>query len=142
MACRSTGGRNTRPVATGTHVALLTLTLALAACQEARPDFAQRSREDCARGDRDACRMLDAMAPPRIGNPQVARPSRVEADVAAIIRGMEQARSELRMGAPDNTPPQAEPSRDGPAQAEPSADGPEPDRPATRTPLPQLPGVP
>lgn len=132
MRRRSTNGTTNRSPATGCHMVLLVLVLAVASCQQTRPDFAERSRQDCARGDGDACRMLEAMIPPRVGNPLPARPSRVEADVEAILQGMEQARMALSAGEQENAPSQAEPSQDGPPR----------ERPAIRPPLPQQPGVP
>nr|WP_294566320.1 hypothetical protein [uncultured Rhodopila sp.] len=83
----------------GRRGAALAVALLLAGCQAARPDFTERTRQDCVQGDQEACRMLDAMLPqpvplkPRTSaKPQPAHPSRVQTDVQAIMKGMEQAR--------------------------------------------------
>jgi hypothetical protein len=87
------------------------LALLLAGCQAPRPDFTARSRQDCARGDQDACRMLEALVPPAAAQPQPAmqarraRPTPVQADVQAIMRGIEQAKLTARTGHQENLPP-------------------------------------
>lgn len=107
----------------GHRAAVLAAILLLAGCQAARPDFTERSRQDCERGDQDACRMLEALTPPEPPRPQHAakppppRPTRVQTDVQAIIRGMEQAKVSARDGHRENTPPPGAPSHEGPDSA-------------------------
>jgi hypothetical protein len=115
------------------RIALLILACVLAGCAAPRPDFTERTRQDCARGDRDACRMLEAFDPSRPAKPpppppkrvERPRPTRVETDVQAIMRGMEQARSIPRAGYQENVPSQAAPMHDQPdAPAPPPPDSP------------------
>ena len=105
----------------GRRAAVLAAALLLAACQTARPDFTERSRQDCERGDQEACRMLEALTPPEppqtphaARKPPPPRPTRVQTDVQAIIKGMEQARVSARGGYRENTPPPGAPSHEGP----------------------------
>ena len=90
--------------------AVLAVAVMLAGCQAPRPDFTERSRQDCAQGDVEACRMLEALNPPAAAKPRPvtkappARPSRVQTDVQAIMQGMEQAKQSARSGVPENLP--------------------------------------
>ncbi len=110
----------------GRGVAMLVVALMLAGCQTKRPDFTERSRQDCAQGDQEACRMLEALtasqaAPQqqRAVRPPPPRPSPVQTDVQAIMLGMEQARLSARTGQPENLPPPGAPFHDNPTQAQP-----------------------
>jgi hypothetical protein len=79
----------------------LLVALVASGCQRPpdRPEFLARSEQDCARGDQSACSMVDALRPSLVkAGPQ----SRIEAsqaqitrDVAAIVHGIERARSYL-----------------------------------------------
>lgn len=107
----------------GHRVATLVLALMLAGCEAPHPNFTERSRQDCERGDREACRMLDALNPPRPGPATPARPApqgrqtRVQMDVEAMIKGMERARSSARAGYRENVPASGAPLPDGPLSA-------------------------
>lgn len=101
---------------------MLAVALVLAACQPARPDFTERSRQDCAQGDQEACRMLEALdrqekLKPRTAaaRPPATHPTRVQTDVQAIIQGMEQARLSARTGYRENVPPAGAPLHNNPA---------------------------
>ena len=89
---------------------MLVLLLVPPGCQTARPDFAARSRQDCQRGDQAACQMLDAMDPSKTAKPppphrkRPAQPTKVQLDVAAIMKGIEQAALARKAGYPDNQP--------------------------------------
>ena len=109
-----------RSPADGRRVAVLVVALVLAGCQAPRPDFTERSRQDCARGDQEACRMLAALTPsppPPLPatKPRPARPTRVQTDVQAIMQGMEQAKLSGRLGYQENIPPPDAPSHTAPA---------------------------
>ena len=75
------------------RVAALMLGLILAGCSTLSSDFLAHSQRDCERGDREACRMLAAMNPPKADRTVPPRPTQVQMDVQAIMRGMQQARS-------------------------------------------------
>jgi hypothetical protein len=72
----------------------------LAGCEPARPGFLVRLQQDCQTGDQDACGLLagPAMAPsPQRPVQQTPRPrTAVQADVEAIMRGMDRSRADLR----------------------------------------------
>ena len=90
---------------------MLIAALMLAGCQAQRPDFTERSRQDCAQGDQEACRMLEALNPPEPQKPQKpvkappVHPSRVQTDVQAMMKGMEQAKVSARTDHQENTAP-------------------------------------
>lgn len=101
---------------------MLVVALMLAGCQTQRPDFTERSRQDCAQGDQDACRMLEALISPEalkpqptVAKPPPARHSPVQTDIQAIMLGMEQAKLSARAGHPENLPPPGAPVHDNPA---------------------------
>lgn len=95
----------------GCRAAVLAVALMLAGCQAPRPDFTERSRQDCAQGDQEACRMLEALTPQKAPKPQQAtkappaRPTRIQTDVQAIMMGMEQAKLSARTSHQENIPP-------------------------------------
>jgi hypothetical protein len=82
---------------------LVVTALLLPGCQASYPDFLERSQQDCVRGDRDACRMLNALDP---AAPSRTAPSRTQAqrNAQAILQGMEQARASRTSGAREETP--------------------------------------
>lgn len=82
-----------KPLAFGRCFAALMLGLMLAGCSVFHPDFLEHSQRDCERGDREACSMLAAMNPPKVDRTVPPRPTQVQMDVDAIMRGMRQARS-------------------------------------------------
>jgi hypothetical protein len=92
------------------RIAMPVLLLIPPGCQTTRPDFAARSRQDCERGDQAACQMLDAMDPSQTAKPspshrkQPAQPTKVQLDVRAIIKGIEQARLARKAGSQENLP--------------------------------------
>ncbi len=153
MGRRSIPNGETRLLAAGRRIAALILllllpVLVLAGCETPRPDFTERTRQDCERGDRDACRLLDAfdpskdakppparpvrVAPVRPPRPEAARPTPVETDVQAIMKGIEQARGAPRTGYQQEIPSHAVPSHDVPM----------PEQAPAGTPSPQPPGTP
>jgi hypothetical protein len=82
--------------------------LMLPGCQPTRPDFAERSLQDCEHGDQEACRMLVALNPPKIApvRPKPSgRPTQVQMDVQAIHKGIGQARSSPKAGYQEDMPP-------------------------------------
>lgn len=113
----------------GRRLAAVILALMLARCESARPDFNARSLQDCAQGDREACRMLDALSPPTNGQTAPARPAppprrtRVQTDVEAMMKGIERARSAPRAGYHENVPSHDAPVPAGPPPGHPPADG-------------------
>ena len=90
----------------------LLVALIAAACQRPpdRPEFLARSEQDCARGDQPACSMIDALRSPlakagsrsrtESGQTQITR------DVAAIVHGIERARSYLPIAEMEVAPTQ------------------------------------
>jgi hypothetical protein len=85
--------------------------LMLPGCQPTRPDFSERSHQDCEHGDQEACRMLVALNPSKAGEPAPVRPppprrpTPVQSDVQAIMKGMGQARSSPKAGYQEDRPP-------------------------------------
>ena len=151
MGRQSIPSGETRLLVAGRRIAILILVLALAGCVSPRPDFTERTRQDCARGDRDACRLLDAfdpsqdakpaaahpmrVAPVRPMRPEPSRPTPVETDVQAIMKGIEQAKGAARTGYQEQIPSHAAPSHDFPMPAQPPSGSPPPPEP--RAPEPQ-----
>jgi hypothetical protein len=88
----------------------LLLCLVLAGCQAAAPGFLERSEQDCRAGDRDACAMLNTLNTPVMDKTGPSRPTQVQLDVQAILRGMAQARATARVGTPENVPSSAAPT--------------------------------
>ena len=80
----------------------------LAGCEPMRPGFLVRLQQDCQTGDQDACVLLagPAMAPsPQRPTQQTSRPrTAVQADVEAIMQGMDRSRAELRTRATPDDP--------------------------------------
>ena len=97
---------------------MLLIVIMLSGCQASRPDFAERSQQDCQRGDREACRMLDALKPSRPGPARPRAPSRaaqVQSDVQAITRGIDQAKALPSSRFQENAPTPEAPPPQGPA---------------------------
>ena len=64
-----------------------------------RPSFLSRTEQDCKEGDRQACRLLNALQPPAAAKPrppqrQAEPMTQSQKDVLAILRGMERARAD------------------------------------------------
>ncbi|CAH2600720.1 conserved protein of unknown function [Rhodovastum atsumiense] len=103
----------------------------LAGCTS-RPDFLARSQQDCGLGDREACRMLQVLDPPRMGKAPLSRATQTEKDVQAILQGMARAKASPRTGYRENVPlPEA------PAQVAPAAPQPMPAQAPAQEPGPQ-----
>jgi hypothetical protein len=78
----------------------------LAGCEAPRPGFLARLQQDCQSGDQDACGLLagpaTALGPQRTIQPTLRPHTAVQADVDAILQGMDRSRAELRTrAAPD-----------------------------------------
>lgn len=78
----------------------------LAGCEAPQPGFLARLQQDCQLGNQDACGLLadPAMAPgpQRTTQPTLRPHTAVQADVDAILQGMDRSRAELRTrAAPD-----------------------------------------
>jgi hypothetical protein len=85
----------------------------LAGCQGASPGFLERSQQDCARGDKDACHMLSALDP-AVPRRALTGRTQVQKNVQAILQGMDQARASETFGLREETP-SAPPATQAPA---------------------------
>jgi hypothetical protein len=108
--------------------------LALAGCQtdeSTHPDFIARTEQDCLAGDGTACRMLSSLVPDAPADPtpvmRRSNPTKVQQDLAAMLRGVERARAMARLKALARTQPSIEQLLRSP----PPVPAPRPDVPAS-----------
>jgi hypothetical protein len=74
------------------------------------PTFLERSRQDCTQGDKDACRMIQALSPPP--KPKPLPPTQTQKNVDAILQGMARARADAPPTGAQTPPPPATPVHD------------------------------
>jgi hypothetical protein len=101
---KGTGGRF---LIVGSLIAVVTATLMLPGCRITQPDFTDRSRQDCERGDQEACQMLEALNPAKttpVRPKPPPRPTQVQMDVQAIQKGIERARASPKAGYQEDLP--------------------------------------
>jgi hypothetical protein len=112
------------------NAALLILAFFFSSCESQRPDFVERTRQDCERGDKEACSMLNALDPTTIAKtpqPQKPRPprrSQIQMDVDAIMKGIEHARGTPKVGYREDAPIPDMPLHELPKPISPKTDTP------------------
>jgi hypothetical protein len=100
---------------------MVAFALMLPGCQPTHPDFGERSRQDCERGDQEACQMLEALNPTNTApaRPKPSpRPTQVQSDVEAILKGIERARVSPKAGYQEDLPWPDPPLHDAPLQSQ------------------------
>ena len=79
-------------------IVLVALVIGGCASQPSRPNFLERSMQDCSSGDENACAMLGSLSTPpaaATGTPRTVRQrSQPEKDADAIMEGIRRARSQ------------------------------------------------